>query len=56
MILHVHIRAKFRAFGITFGTLDETVQWKPPFSIPIPIPVFRDTIFNGRGVFIEIFN
>ena len=54
MTFNVQVKIKWRAWGITFGSWDETVHWKPPFSIPIPIPPFKDTLYNNHGVFVQI--
>ena len=43
----LHIRVKFRAFGVTFGTVDRDVPILEAFPLPI-LPV--GIIYNDRGV------
>lgn len=50
--LHVILRVKFRAFGVTFGTLSET------WDVPLPLVVADDQRliqFDQRGVRLEVF-
>ena len=57
--LGVHVRVKFRAFGITFGTVDQAfnvsvvngkVAWAPG-AVP---PAGTTTLYNDRGVLVEV--
>jgi hypothetical protein len=44
--LHIELKCKFRAFLITFGTINKT--WD--FTIPAPVPVQTLLQFSDRGV------
>lgn len=51
--IKVILSVKFRAFGITFGTLDKTFVEPLPISIPTTIPIgLPKTLikYNDRGV------
>lgn len=37
-MIHVDLSVKFRAFGITFGTVVEHFDPHLPFPVPVPIP------------------
>lgn len=51
MNLHVEYRVKFRAFGITFGTIADTVE-----VIAMPVSFhFSRVVVDKRGVFIRVF-
>ena len=49
MVLRIWLKVKFRAFGITFGTLSQEFD---PIPLPIAVPVAPQTLldFNERGV------
>lgn len=51
-ILEFHIRVKFRAFGITFGTS----EWRPvlPLPVALPSPLPLTTLVNDRGVLVTV--
>jgi hypothetical protein len=52
MIIRWELKVKFRAFGITFGTLEKNGIL--PIAVP-PIPVGVDKILvNERGVYLYI--
>ncbi len=53
MILNVNLAVKFRAFGITFGTV--TQGWNIPLDLPALISLPAKLIaFNERGVQLNV--
>ena len=48
--LYVTLKVKFRAFGITFGTLERF--WD--FDMPAPMPNQHILRFDERGVFLSL--
>lgn len=52
-MLKIHLRVKFRAFFITFYTLDEMFPVALPIAINLP-PQAERQIFNERGVYLGV--
>lgn len=46
----VQVKVKFRAFGITFGKIDETAS----FQLPTIVPSFDRVILDERGVWMRV--
>lgn len=55
--LKVRVRVKFRAFGITFGQLDETrTVLDIPFEVASLIQaLLAKPLFDDRGVYVALF-
>lgn len=52
MTVKIHVKVKFRAFGVTFGTVDQTVPWVIP--VAFPISGGKIVLMNDRGILIEV--
>jgi hypothetical protein len=53
MKITVHVKVKFRAWGITFGSFDKTVEY-PPLGIPKPPMKFEKLLIDERGVYVHL--
>lgn len=53
MKITVHVKVKFRAFGITFGTLDKTIEY-PPSGVPKPPLPTEKLLIDERGVYVHL--
>jgi len=54
-MITIHFRVKFRAMGITFGTVEQSIPLVIPGVAGVLIPAFKTTLFNDRGVFLEAY-
>ena len=45
-VVYVYLKVKFRAFGITFGTV--TKSWTEP--VPFPVTLHKLVDFDERGI------
>lgn len=52
-MVNIQIKVKFRFGGFTFGTVERTVTWEPPFGVPIP--AFHTVLVNDRGIFVRVY-
>ena len=51
-MIYLHIRVKFRAFGITFGTVEQS---NIPVPLPLTVPPFDErVVFNDRGIYVTV--
>jgi len=50
--LHLHVRVKFRAFGITFGQFERHVERLLP--VLLPGIAYQVIYINERGVFVSL--
>lgn len=48
--VEVHLRVKFRAWGITFGTIDRRANWP----VPVAIPHGHAVLIDDHGCFLEV--
>ena len=54
-MLKVRVQVKFRAFGITFGSIDQTFTFPiPSGALDILVPVFTQKIVNQNGVTLTV--
>lgn len=57
MKIHADLKVKFRAFGITFGTVEQHFNAPLPIQLPVqvPIPTTHLISFHQRGIDLDIY-